>query len=78
MGATVVAAAFALSALSAIADWVAVARSVRPIEYILKPATLALLLVAGFLLTTLPHDAWATPFFLFALAASPAVEVRAL
>ena len=69
MGATV-AAAFALSALSAVADWVAVARSMRRVEYLLKPATLALLLAAGFLLTTLPHDTWAAPFFLFALAAS--------
>ena len=75
MAANVVAAAFALSMLSAIADWVAVARSMRRIEYILKPATLALLLVAGLLLRALPHDAWATPFFLFALAASLAGDI---
>ncbi len=56
--------AFCLALIVAGLDWLAMARSQRQLEYILKPATLALVLAAAWLLTRGPHDARLAQFFL--------------
>jgi uncharacterized membrane protein YhhN len=56
-------------------DWLAIARCQRRLEFILKPATLALVLVAAWLLTRGPHDAWLARFFLPGLVFSLAGDI---
>jgi uncharacterized membrane protein YhhN len=53
-------AAFVLAVL----DWLAVARSWKEAEYAFKPATLVVILIAAWLITRGPHDAWLARFFL--------------
>jgi uncharacterized membrane protein YhhN len=54
----------------AVIDWLAVARNQRRLEYIFKPATLAVVLLGAWLLTRGPHDTWQAYFFLPGLALS--------
>jgi uncharacterized membrane protein YhhN len=54
----------ALALFLAVADWLAVARDRRALEFVFKPATLVAVLVAAGLLTRGPHDAWQARFFL--------------
>jgi uncharacterized membrane protein YhhN len=70
--------AFCLALIVAGLDWLAIARRQRRLEYILKPATLALVLVAAWLLTQGPHDAWLARFFLPGLIFSLAGDILLL
>jgi uncharacterized membrane protein YhhN len=54
----------------AVIDWLAVARNQRRLEYIFKPATLAVVLLGAWLLTRGPHDTWQAYFFLPGLVLS--------
>ena len=67
--------AFCLALIVAGLDWLTVARRQRQLEYILKPATLALVLVAAWLLTRGPHNAWLAQFFLPGLVFSLAGDI---
>ena len=70
--------AFCLALIVAGLDWLAIARRQRRLEYILKPATLALVLIAAWLLTRGPHDAWLARFFLPGLVFSLAGDILLL
>lgn len=50
--------------LCAFADWFAVARQNKTLEYIFKPATMLALIAATLLLMQTPHDAWQAQWFL--------------
>jgi uncharacterized membrane protein YhhN len=67
--------AFCLALIVAGLDWLVIARRQRRLEYILKPATLVLVLVAAWLLTRGPHDAWLARFFLPGLVFSLAGDI---
>ena len=67
--------AFCLALIVAGLDWLAIARHQRRLEYIFKPATLALVLVAAWLLTRGLHDAWLARFFLPGLVFSLAGDI---
>jgi len=67
--------AFCLALIVAGLDWLAIARRQRRLEYLLKPATLALVLIAAWLLTRGPHDAWLAQFFLPGLVFSLAGDI---
>ena len=54
----------------AVGDWLAVARDRRALEVVCKPATLLALMVAAWLMTRGPHDAWQARFFLPGLGLS--------
>jgi uncharacterized membrane protein YhhN len=56
--------AFGPALILAALDWLAVARRRRHLEYVFKPATLAAVFVAAWLLTRGPHDVWMARFFL--------------
>ncbi len=56
--------AFAAALFVAVSDWLAVHHERRRAEYILKPATLVIVVVAAWLITYGPHDAWMAQFFL--------------
>lgn len=70
--------AFGVALALALADWLAVARKWRRLEWVFKPATLAAVLVAGWLLTGAPHDHWLARFFLAGLALSLVGDVLLL
>jgi uncharacterized membrane protein YhhN len=59
----------------ALADWLAVARRHKQLEYVFKPATLIAILIGAWMLTRGPHDAWEARFFLPGLAFSLAGDV---
>lgn len=59
----------------ALADWLAVARRHKQLEYVFKPATLIAILIGAWMLTRGPHDAWEACFFLPGLAFSLAGDV---
>jgi uncharacterized membrane protein YhhN len=67
--------AFCSALIVAGLDWLAIARRQRRLEFILKPATLTLVLVAAWLLTRGPHDAWLARFFLPGLVFSLAGDI---
>ncbi len=67
--------AFCLALIVAGLDWLAMARRQRRLEYILKPATLILIIVAAWLLTRGTHDAWLARFFLPGLVFSLAGDI---
>jgi uncharacterized membrane protein YhhN len=56
--------AFAAAIFVAVLDWLAVHHELRRAEYVFKPATLVLVVVAAWLVTRGPHDAWIARFFL--------------
>lgn len=60
-------------AVFAVADWVAVARGARRVEYVLKPAALASLIAVALLLD--PADGGSRAWFVVALSASLAGDV---
>ena len=65
-------AAFAVAAVFAVGDWIAKARSNRPLEYVCKPATLAALIVAACVLDPAAgagsRRAWFVVALIFSLA----------
>ncbi len=66
---------FAIALVLALIDWVAVAWHWKRLEYIFKPATLVAVLIAAWMLTYEPHDAWQARFFLPGLVFSLAGDV---
>lgn len=62
---------FALAA----ADWYAVARSNKTLEYIFKPATMVGVIALALSLTAEPHDVWQTRWFLAGFVFSLAGDV---
>ena len=70
--------AFCLALIVAGLDWLAIARRHRRLEYIFKPATLILVIVAAWLLTRGPHDTWLVQFFLPGLVFSLAGDILLL
>ncbi len=62
--------ALGIALLLAVSDWLVVARHKQRADFILKPATQAAILVAAWLFTLGPHDAWQARFFLLGLALS--------
>jgi len=56
--------AFAAALFVAVLDWLAVHHERRRAEYVFKPATLVVVVVAAWLVTRGPHDAWMAQFFL--------------
>ncbi len=60
----------AISLVLAALDWLAVARRWKRVGYILKPATMVVVLIGAWLLTRAPHDIWQARFFLPGLAFS--------
>ena len=58
---------FIVALALAVVDWVATARRDRRLEYIFKPATLCVILVGAWILTSGPHHARLAQFFLCAL-----------
>ncbi len=66
---------FFVALILALANWVAVARDHRRLEYVSKPATLAVVWIGAWLLTRGPHDAWQARFFLLGLAFSLAGDI---
>jgi uncharacterized membrane protein YhhN len=67
--------AFGVALALAVWNWVAVARNWRRAEYASKPATLAAVTVAAWLITRGPHDAHMAQFFLPGLALSLAGDI---
>lgn len=59
--------AFVVALACAVADGYAVARQNKTLEYVFKPATLLVLILATVLLLSSPHDAWQAPWFLVGL-----------
>ena len=59
----------------AAADWLAVARDRRRLEFACKPATMIALLIGAWWLTRGPHDPWQARFFLPALGFSLAGDI---
>ncbi len=66
---------FIIPMIFAAGDWLAVATNRRDLEYVCKPATMLALLIAAWLGTQGPHDAWQTRFFLPGLALSLAGDI---
>jgi uncharacterized membrane protein YhhN len=64
-----------ISLFLAFIDWLAVARRLKRLEYVFKPATLLAVLLAAWLLRRGPHDVWQARFFLPGLAFSLAGDV---
>lgn len=62
--------AFIFVLLCAFADWFAVARQNKTLEYIFKPATMLALIAATLLLMQSPHDAWQAQWFLLGFGLS--------
>ena len=62
--------ALGIALLLAVSDWLVVARHKRRWDFALKPATQTAILVAAWLFTLGPHDAWQARFFLPGLALS--------
>jgi len=60
--------AYALSLALAAGNWVAVWRGRRKLQWVLKPAAQACVLVAAILLTRGPHDEWLARFLVPSLA----------
>jgi uncharacterized membrane protein YhhN len=56
--------AFAAALFVAVLDWLAVHHERRRAEVVFKPATLVIVVVAAWLVTRGPHDAWMARFFL--------------
>jgi uncharacterized membrane protein YhhN len=67
--------AFGVACILAVLNWVAVARNWRKAEYVSKPATLIVVIMAAWLITRGPHDAWMARFFLPGLIFSLAGDV---
>ncbi|MGD2143203.1 MAG: lysoplasmalogenase [Anaerolineae bacterium] len=67
--------AFLIALVFVAADWLAVARSWRRVEYICKPAAVLSILGAAWLLTQGSHDPWQAGFFLPGLALSVAGDI---
>jgi uncharacterized membrane protein YhhN len=64
---------FALTAVVAVADWIAVAQHIRPLEYVAKPLTMVVLI--GAVLALEPTSAEARGAFVVALVCSLAGDV---
>lgn len=56
--------AFGGALILAALDWLAVARHWKRLEYVFKPGTLVVVIVAAWLLTRGSHDTWLARFFL--------------
>jgi uncharacterized membrane protein YhhN len=67
--------AFAVALTLAVAEWLAVARRWRRLEFVFKPATLVAVIIAAWLSTRGPHDEWMARFFLPGLTLSLAGDV---
>ena len=67
--------AFGVACILAVLNWISVARSWKKAEYVSKPATLIVVIVAAWLITRGPHDAWMARFFLPGLIFSLAGDV---
>ncbi len=67
--------AFGVACILAVLNWVTVARNWRKAEYVSKPATLIVVIIAAWLITRGPHDAWMARFFLPGLIFSLAGDV---
>jgi alkenylglycerophosphocholine/alkenylglycerophosphoethanolamine hydrolase len=67
--------AFAAALFVAVLDWLAVHHEQRRAEYVFKPATLVIVVVAAWLITRGPHDVWMARFFLPGLVFSLAGDV---
>jgi uncharacterized membrane protein YhhN len=61
---------FTLALGLALADWRAVAREQRQLEYLFKPATLVVILMGAWSLTQDAHDGWLAVWFLLGLFGS--------
>jgi uncharacterized membrane protein YhhN len=67
--------AFAVALVLAVMDWLAVHHQRKRAEYVFKPATLVAVLIAAWLITRGPHNAWMARFFLPGLFFSLAGDV---
>ena len=67
--------AFGAAFILAVLNWIAVARNWRKAEYVSKPATLIVVIIAAWLITRGPQDAWMARFFLPGLIFSLAGDV---
>ena len=66
---------FGIALLLAVADWFAVARANRKLDYVFKPATMVAVIIAAGLLTRGPHDAWLARWLILGFSFSLAGDV---